>query len=148
MHDTLAVRRRQAAGDGGGNLGGPLPRQPLPLEPRAQRLARQQLGDGVRPRPRRPVRGLAQAAEVVNREDVRVFDLRERLRLALEAGQALGVAGDRLGQDLHGHVAIEAIVARKVHLAHAARADALDQPVMREDPGGHTQLRRLGTRLF
>ena len=45
---------------------------------------------------------------------------RERLRFALEAGEPLGVAGERVGQDLDRDVAIQLRVARAIDLAHAA----------------------------
>ena len=45
------------------------------------------------------------------------------LRLALEAGEALGVARERRGQRLDRDVAPEPRVARAVDLAHAARAE-------------------------
>lgn len=40
----------------------------------------------------------------------------QHLRLALEAGEPLGVAGKHVGQDLQRHVALQARVARAIHL--------------------------------
>ncbi len=52
-----------------------------------------------------------------------MFDAGERLGFALEAGQPFGIGRDRLRQDLHRDLAVEAFVAGAVHLAHSARAD-------------------------
>ena len=79
-------------------------------------------------------------AEVVDGEDVRVFDAGERLGLALEAGQAVGVGGDRLGQDLDGHVAVQALVAGAVDLAHAACAQRGEDLIRAETIAGLHQV--------
>ena len=59
----------------------------------------------------------------VDVRDVGMVQRFERLRLALEAGDALRIAGERLGQDLDRHVAIELRVARAIHFAHAAAVE-------------------------
>ena len=46
----------------------------------------------------------------------------EDLRLALEAGEPFSVRGERLGQDLDGHLPLQPWVAGAVDLAHAAGA--------------------------
>ena len=46
----------------------------------------------------------------------------EDLRLSLEPGDALGVVGEAIRQDLNRHVATELRVARAIDLAHPARA--------------------------
>ena len=61
--------------------------------------------------------------EAVDLRDVRVVERGERLRLALEAHQAIRIAGERRRQHLDGDVAIELRVAGAIHLAHAARAE-------------------------
>ena len=48
---------------------------------------------------------------------------REHLRFALKPGEAIGIAGERVGQDLQRDVAIQLRIARAIHLAHAALAD-------------------------
>ena len=48
----------------------------------------------------------------------------ERLRFAREPREPFGIAGERVGQDLDRDVAIELRIARAIHLAHAAGADA------------------------
>jgi hypothetical protein len=82
------------------------------LEPLAQRLPFEELHDGVR--------GGAVPPEVVDGKDVRMRELGDRARLALEACERLGVVGQLGGEDLDRDVAIEFRVARLVDLAHAA----------------------------
>ena len=53
---------------------------------------------------------------------LRMIERGEHPRLALEAGQAFGIAREDSRQDLDGDVATQLRVARAVHLAHAARA--------------------------
>ena len=64
--------------------------------------------------------------EAVDVRDVRVIEGRQRLRFACEPRQPVGVAGERVGQDLQRDVAIELGIARAEHLAHPAGADAGD----------------------
>src|SRR5262245_35478924 len=47
----------------------------------------------------------------------------EHLRFALEPGDAIGIGGERIGQDLDRDVASELRVARAIDLAHAARTE-------------------------
>ncbi len=61
--------------------------------------------------------------EAVDVRDVRMIQRGEGLRFALEAREPVGVARERLGQDLDRDVAIELRVARPIDLAHAAFAD-------------------------
>ena len=56
----------------------------------------------------------------------------EELRLALEAGEPLGVLRHLGGQHLEGHLAPELRVGGAVDLAHAARAERGGDPVVRE----------------
>jgi len=63
-----------------------------------------------------------------------------RARLELEATQEIGGLCRRAGDDLHRHVAADALVARAEDLAHAAAADAGEDLVSTEarpgaDPG-------------
>ncbi len=84
VDDSLLVRGRQALGDLRGELDRLAGRQGAVREPRAQRLALEQLHDGVG--------GGALAAEVVDREDVRMGERGDRLCLALEAREGDGVS--------------------------------------------------------
>jgi len=70
--------------------------------------------------------------QAVDRGDPRVVDRGEEPRLALEARQPLGVAGEDLGEDLDRHLAPESGVRRLPHHAHAALADLFDQAVLQE----------------
>jgi hypothetical protein len=62
-------------------------------------------------------------ADVEQRTDVRVRQLRNGARFAIEAIAELGIGRETLGQNLERHDAIEAGVARTVHFAHAAGAE-------------------------
>ncbi len=67
------------------------------------------------------VRGAA-GLEAVDLSDVRVVQLREQLRFALESGETLLVRSEGCGQNLDRHLALETRVGRAVDLAHAALA--------------------------
>ena len=90
-------------------------------EPLPQRLALEPLHDDVRL--------VIGDAELVDRHDVRMVQGGRRLRLALEASDLFRVGRGRQ-QDLDGDRAIELRVLREEHLAHAAGADLLDDPVV------------------
>ena len=45
------------------------------------------------------------------------------MRFALKAGQPLGIARERFGQDLERHLALQAGIARAIHFTHSARTD-------------------------
>ena len=55
---------------------------------------------------------------------------RQGLGLAVEPGVAVGIAGEGVGQDFQGHVAVEFGVPRAVDLAHAPGADLGEDFVM------------------
>ena len=61
-------------------------------------------------------------AEIVDREDVGVIESRHGPGLPLEAGERVGVLGDRRGKHLDRDLAAEPLVARPVHFSHSARA--------------------------
>ena len=87
-------------------------------EPRAEVRAAHELLREVDP--------VAVGADVVNRDDVRVRDAGDRLRLALEAREHLRlreVGADELERDL----AVELWVIRGPHDAHAASSERLEQ---------------------
>jgi hypothetical protein len=52
-------------------------------------------------------RELADAAELVNREDARMRQRRDRPRFAVEPAAHVGIRGQMLRKDLDGHVALE-----------------------------------------
>ena len=101
-----------------------------------QRLALEVLHDEVL--------GLALAPDVVERADVRVRDLRDRLRLALEPLPQLRARREMLRQDLDRDRALEPRVSRLVDLPHPARADGrqdLVRPELRPRRERHGFLR-------
>ena len=53
-------------------------------------------------------------------------DGERRERFLQEARDAIGIAADRLGQDLDRDVALQLRIARAIHLAHAAGADRVE----------------------
>ena len=61
--------------------------------------------------------------EAVDLRDVRVIQGRKRPRLTIEAGEPLGIEGQRAGQDLQRDVAAQPRIARPVHFPHAARPE-------------------------
>ena len=65
----------------------------------------------------------------MKRADVRMVELGDGARLALEAGAHLGCRGQVRGQHLDGDVAAQARVVGAVDLAHAARAERGEDPV-------------------
>jgi hypothetical protein len=122
VDDALVVRRRQAARHLGRVLDGlPLGQRPG-REPSSQSLPFEELGDGER--------SAVLLAEVVDREDIRVREHSDGLRLALEAGEPARVPCEDLGQNLHGDGAIEAGVPGPVDLAHPARAERAENLVV------------------
>src|SRR4029079_5291823 len=58
--------------------------------------------------------------DVVQRTDMRMFDLRNRASLALESLTELSIGGKRWRKNLDGDGAIEPCIAGLVHFAHAA----------------------------
>ena len=80
--------------------------------------------------------GLAAFLEhVVEADDVRVLEPRERGGLALEPLAKLGIVRDPGVEDLERHVPAEALVAGAPHDAHSSLAELIDQPVAVSDDG-------------
>ena len=91
-------------------------------QPLAKRLAVDELGDEER---------LAvHLVDVVDRQDRGMVQRRGGLGFLREAPQPFGVAGERGGQDLDGHLATEPRVVGRVDLAHAAFAEEADNAVL------------------
>ena len=67
--------------------------------------------------------GVVLAADVVQRADVRVVQRGDRFGLACEACPEVGVGGQCRREDFHGDAAVQARVARPIHLAHAPCAE-------------------------
>ena len=66
----------------------------------------------------------------------------EDLRFALEAGEAIGIAGEGIRQNLERDVAIQLRIARAIHLAHAAGAKGREDFV-RAEAGAWSEGQRL-----
>ena len=81
--------------------------------------------------------------EPIDRRDVGMIQRRERLRLALEPRQAVGVRRERVRQDLDRDLAAERRVRRPIHLPHAAFADRRGDFVDAE-PGAWSEGQRCG----
>ena len=62
--------------------------------------------------------------------DVRVVEAGEQLRLPLEPGEAVGVLGEGVGEDLQGDLAVELGIGRLPDLAHPAFAEFGGDTVM------------------
>ena len=86
------------------------------------------------------------AAHVIQGADVRVIELRDRVRLAIEPLTELRIGGERFGQDLDRDAAIEPCVARLVDFAHAPRAEEGQDLVRAEASAGDQRHSCVGPR--
>ncbi len=115
VDDSLLVRRLERLGDlprdGEGLVEGERPA----LQPLGEVFALDELHDEGA--------DAARLLEAVDRGDVGVLQLGQDLRLALETGEAVGVGGERLGQDLDRDLALQLRVGRAVDDAHPALAE-------------------------
>ena len=82
-------------------------------------------------------------ADAEDGDDVRVVQPRGGLRLAMEAGHALGVEERRRGQDLERDATAERFLLGLVDDAHPAASDLADDPVVGE-PLGNRAVRQGG----
>jgi hypothetical protein len=121
MDDAGAVRAVERIGDLDGDLERVAERQTRtaglrrPRESVGQRLAIQVLHDEIR--------GAPVVADVVERTNVRMRELRDRARLTIESLTKARIAGKGLGKNLDRHLAIQTGIARPIHLAHATSAE-------------------------
>src|SRR5664280_1876297 len=115
MDDSLLVCGGEALGDLEGAVQGLLLRDRSGVELAAHRLAFQQLHDGI---------GDARVrSKIVNREDVRMRECRDRLGLPLEPRQRVRIGGHGFGQHLDRDIPVELLIPRPVHLAHSPHAE-------------------------
>jgi hypothetical protein len=70
--------------------------------------------------------------DVVDRADVGVVQGRSSPRLALEAGQSLGISGDFIRKELESHETVESGILGLIDNTHAASAQLLNDAVMRD----------------
>ena len=78
-------------------------------------------------------------ADLVDRDDVRVVELGDRLGLVPEAAEIVR-AGQRTGPDqLEGHQAIELVLTRPIDDPHAAPGDFLEELILTQEAGESTR---------
>ena len=128
VDDARRVGGREPVGDRCAPLRDALAGDRAPPQPRAQRLALEQLGDHEG--------DALRLADVVEREHGGMVERRHRAGLALETTAAVRVACHVGGQDLEGDVAPEARVTRPVDLAHAAGAEGAQHLVRSQATSG------------
>ena len=112
-------------------------REPAADQPRGERLALEMLHDEKI--------GLAIAADVVQRADVRVTQRRDRPRLTLEAFAPVRIGRYPRRQDLDRDGSIQTSVACLVHLPHSAYADGRED-LVRTQPRACAELQRVLSR--
>jgi hypothetical protein len=117
MNGPFAMRFTESVGDLRAVLKHLRERQRTARNATGERLAVEQLHDQV------------VVPEVEERADVRMAQLRDRLRLALEASLPLRIVGELGRENLDGHRPIQPRVPRPVHLPHPARPDGGDDLV-------------------
>ena len=129
MHDALGVRGIQRFGHVNADREQRLHLQRPVADEMFQGLAFQVLHDNE---------GLvALFPDVVNSADVGMIERGRRLRLAAEAGESGGVAGNVFGKELQGNKAMQARVFSLVNHAHPATTELLDHPVVRDVLADH-----------
>ena len=75
--------------------------------------------------------------DVEERADVRMAELGDRFRLALEAALQLSVRRELRGEDLDGDASLEPRVAPAPDFSHPTRANARDDFIRPETPARH-----------
>jgi hypothetical protein len=124
MRDALQMRLLERVGDLDPDLERLLERQRSALDSRGERLAFEILHDEEV--------GVALAADVVQRADVRMIERGNRLRFTVEALLHLRVVGEVRRKHLDGDRAVQPRIGRLVHLAHAAGTERPDDLVWSE----------------
>jgi hypothetical protein len=126
MDDASFVRGAEAVGDLNGVIDGLPGRQRTVRQQPAQRLAVEQFHDGVC--------DAVRAAEVKDREDIRVRSCSEGLGFPFKPFEGATITREMLREHLHSHIPIQLCVARTVDLAHAAGAERA-KDFIRAKPG-------------
>jgi hypothetical protein len=121
VNDSLLVRGLERSCDAVGNRNRLVHRDRSPGEPRIESLALDVFQDQVL-----LAVGLLEA---VDAGDIRMRECRERLCLALEARQAIGIVGQRVGQRLDGDRPVQTGVVAQIDDAHAAAPELAVDPV-------------------
>ncbi len=128
MDDALLVCGLEGLRDLPGDLQRLFNRDRSRLQPVGQRLALDQLHD-------------EQVATVgffesVQRGNVRVIERRQDFCFPLEPRGAIRIERERVGKDLHRHVATKLHVVGAIHLAHAPRSEGPDDFIDAEPGAG------------
>ena len=79
-------------------------------------------------------------ADVVQRADMRVIELRNRPRLAVESITKLRIGRQRFREDLDGDGSIQTRIAGLVDLAHAAFAQLVEDSIRSEFSTDHDRV--------
>jgi hypothetical protein len=124
VDDTAAMRGLQSLGD----LAAQVERLVHRKWPRLEHLGQGLPGNQLQRKKAHAVRLL----QAMNRGDVGVAQGGKEFRFPLEAGQALGVLGEVLGEHLDGDLPVKLGVERLPDHPHAPLADLLDEPVVGE----------------
>ena len=125
MDDALLVRRFERLGDLPRDRQAPRRSASAARDPLREILALDQLHDEARMAP-----ALLESVDRARCSDDSAAA--SALRFALEAGEAIGIAGEESRQDFERDVAIQPRVARAIDLAHAAGANGGDHFVLAE----------------
>ena len=131
MDDPLIVRRLERGRDLMRDLEGILHRHRAPPQPRREVFAVDELHDE-----RADGDAFMRVLDAVQLRDIWMVQGGERLRLAHESLQALGISGKLWAQKLQRDIAIEPRVVSAIHLAHATRADRGDDAIRTEGSAG------------
>src|SRR5262249_44383924 len=134
VNDALRVRRREPLGDLVSNSGDPPRRQGARGQQTAEGLTFEQLRDRVG--------NPALAPEIVDREDVRLREAGDRLRLPLEPAERRGALSDGFGKALDGAVPSELRVPCPIDFTHPAGAERRHDLVWAQTRAGRESHRR------
>ncbi len=134
MDDALVVRGREGISQGGTDLDQAVERDRALAQHPIERLALDELH-------REKVHGRAGVGRLhlldgIHGHDARVIEGREGLGFLAEAGETLGVVGERGGQHLERHGAPKLGVGGAVDLTHRAGAQQPVEFVMAQTPAG------------
>jgi hypothetical protein len=122
------VGRSEPIGDGESDLDGGAPRQRRALQTLAESFSLEELRDEKD--------DLRLFPEVVNVQDVRMREGRDRASFPFEPGERVRIAGKVIGQDLDGDFAAQPCVPGAIDLPHAARAQRREDFVRPETEAG------------
>src|SRR5580692_2036509 len=75
--------------------------------------------------------------DFIDGADIGVVEGGRSLRFALEAGQSLRILRNLVRQELQGYKAVQLYVLSFVHHTHAAAAELLDDPIVRDGLADH-----------